>query len=62
MSTEPSSGCATPTLYKPEQIEAPVTKIQQTKAQQAAAIPSTKRYKRKIAITRFTKETNYVIS
>jgi curli biogenesis system outer membrane secretion channel CsgG len=53
------SGCATPTLYKPAQIEAPATKIQQAKAQQVAALPSTKRYKRKIAITRFTNETNY---
>jgi curli biogenesis system outer membrane secretion channel CsgG len=52
------SGCAT-TGYKPEQTEAPVTKMQQTKAQQTSALPSTKRYKRKIAITRFTNETNY---
>ena len=52
------SGCAT-TGYRPEQKEAPVTKMQQTKAQQAAALPSTKRYKQKIAIIRFTNETNY---
>jgi curli biogenesis system outer membrane secretion channel CsgG len=52
------SGCAT-TGYRPEQIEAPATKMQQTKAQQTTALPSTKRYKQKIAITRFTNETNY---
>lgn len=52
------SGCAT-TGYRPEQIEAPATKMQQTKAQQTTALPSTKRYKQKIAIIRFTNETNY---
>lgn len=52
------SGCAT-TGIKPEQIEAPAKKMQQIKAQQTTALPSTKRYKRKIAITRFTNETNY---
>jgi len=53
------SGCATPSAYKPEQVEAPATKIQQTKAQQATSLPSAKRYKQKIAIIRFTNETNY---
>lgn len=53
------SGCATPTGYKPEQVEAPATKMQQAKAQQATALPSAKRYKQKIAIIRFTNETNY---
>ncbi len=53
------SGCATPSAYKPEQVEAPATKMQQTKAQQSTSIPSTKRYKQKIAIIRFTNETNY---
>ena len=52
-------GCATPSAYKPEQVEAPATKMQQTKAQQSTSLPSTKRYKQKIAIIRFTNETNY---
>jgi curli biogenesis system outer membrane secretion channel CsgG len=53
------SGCATTTEYKPVQTEAPATKIQQAKAQQTAALPSIKRYKQKVAIIRFTNETNY---
>jgi curli biogenesis system outer membrane secretion channel CsgG len=53
------SGCATTTEYKPVQAEAPATKMQQAKAQQTAALPSAKRYKQKIAIIRFTNETNY---
>ncbi len=53
------SGCATPSAYKPEQVEAPATKMQQAKAQQTATLPSAKRYKQKIAIIRFTNETNY---
>jgi curli biogenesis system outer membrane secretion channel CsgG len=53
------SSCATTTEYKPVQTEAPATKIQQAKAQQAAALPSIKRYKQKVAIIRFTNETNY---
>lgn len=52
------SGCAT-TGTTPEQTEALVTKIQQTKAQKDADMPIAKRYKRKIAIIRFTNETNY---
>jgi curli biogenesis system outer membrane secretion channel CsgG len=52
------SGCAT-TEPKHAQVEAPATKMQQTKAQQSSALPSTKRYKQKIAIIRFTNETNY---
>jgi curli biogenesis system outer membrane secretion channel CsgG len=53
------SGCATPSAYKPEQVEAPASKKQQIKAQQTSALPSAKRYKQKIAIIRFTNETNY---
>lgn len=53
------SGCATPSAYKPEQVEAPASKKQQIKAQQTTALPSAKRYKQKIAIIRFTNETNY---
>ena len=53
------SGCAT-TSTRPEQVEAPAaTKMQQAKAQQTAAMPMAKRYKRKIAVIRFTNETNY---
>jgi curli biogenesis system outer membrane secretion channel CsgG len=53
-----AAGCAT-TAPKTEQVEAPATKRQQEWAQAAAAAPMAKRYKRKIAITRFTNETNY---
>jgi len=53
------AGCATPAGYRPEQTEAPATTMQQVKAQQTSTLPSTKKYKRKIAITRFTNETNY---
>lgn len=53
-----ASGCAT-TAIQVEQAEAPVTKVQQVKAQNAASAPVVKRYKRKIAIVRFTNETNY---
>ncbi len=52
-------GCATPESYKLEKAEAPATQTQQIQAQQDAAMPSAKRYKRKIAIVRFTNETNY---
>jgi len=53
------TGCAT-TATRPEQTEAPVTQMQQAKAQKAAAaLPSQKRYKRKLAVIRFTNETNY---
>ena len=53
------SGCATQSAYRPDPIEAPVTKMQQTKAQKTNSLPSSKRYKQKIAIIRFTNETNY---
>jgi curli biogenesis system outer membrane secretion channel CsgG len=53
-----AAGCAT-TAPKTEQVEGPATKRQQEWAQAAAAAPMAKRYKRKIAITRFTNETNY---
>jgi len=53
------TGCAT-TATRPEQTEAPATQMQQAKAQKAAAaLPSQKRYKRKLAVIRFTNETNY---
>ena len=50
--------CATPSV-KPVGVEAPVPQAQQAKAQQAAQVPSTKRYKLKVAVGRFTNETNY---
>ena len=40
-------------------VEAPVTKPQQIEAQKTLQVPSVKRYKSKIAIARFTNETNY---
>jgi curli biogenesis system outer membrane secretion channel CsgG len=53
-----ASGCAT-TSTPVQQVEAPATKAQQVAAQKAVAAPTVKRYKRKIAIIRFTNETNY---
>ena len=53
-----ASGCAT-TEPKMEQAEAPVSKAQQVAAQKAVAAPAATRYKRKVAIIRFTNETNY---
>ncbi len=52
------TGCAT-TSAPVLQVEAPATKTQQVIAQKVAAIPMAKRYKRKVAIIRFTNETNY---
>jgi curli biogenesis system outer membrane secretion channel CsgG len=52
------SGCATVST-KVEKTEAPVTMLQQVQAQKNATVPSAKRYKRKVAIVRFTNETNY---
>lgn len=52
------AGCAT-TSTRQEQAEGPVTKSQQVTAQKSASVPVLKRYKRKIAILRFTNETNY---
>lgn len=53
-----SSGCATVST-KMEATEPPATKVQQVQAQKEAAVPLAKRYKRKVAIVRFTNETNY---
>lgn len=52
------NACAV-TSAKKEIVEAPVTKQEQLQAQQQSALPETKIYKRKIAIIRFTNETNY---
>ncbi len=52
------AACATVST-PPAPVESPVPKAQQQAAQQAAQAPATKRYKTKIAILRFTNETNY---
>lgn len=52
------SGCAT-VSERPVPLESPVTRPQQQKAQLAAQQPHTKRLKQKIAIGRFTNESNY---
>jgi len=52
------AGCAT-VSPPPAPQESPVPKPQQQKAQEAAALPAAKRYKIKIAVGRFTNETNY---
>ena len=52
------SGCAT--VSTPiQQTEAPVSKQQQVKSQTIAQAPSAKQYKRKVAIARFSNESNY---
>lgn len=51
-------GCAT-VSEKPVTVESPVSKTQQIAAQKEVSIPEVKGYKRKIAIARFTNETNY---
>lgn len=51
-------GCAT-VSEKTETAEAPVVKSQQVEAQKNLQTPTAKRYKTKIAIARFTNETNY---
>lgn len=53
-----ASGCATMS-EKARPIEAPVSEDQQLKAQELLQVPIVRRYKRKIAIGRFTNETNY---
>ncbi len=52
------SACATPS-QRPSVVESPVSRDAQVTAQQAAQLPHAARYKRKIAIGRFTNETNY---
>ncbi len=52
------AGCATVST-PPEHVEAPASKAQQVKAQAAAQLPTTKQYKRKVAIARFSNESNY---
>lgn len=50
--------CAT-VSEKPVAHEAPVPQALQAKAQEAARVPAAKRYKLKVAVGRFTNETNY---
>jgi len=52
------SACAT-VSEKPVAYEAPVPQEQQVKAQEMVQVPTMKRYKLKVAVGRFTNETNY---
>jgi curli biogenesis system outer membrane secretion channel CsgG len=52
------SGCVTPS-QRPLAVESPVPEHVQVNAQQANRVPAAPKYKRKIAIGRFTNETNY---
>jgi curli biogenesis system outer membrane secretion channel CsgG len=52
------SSCAT-VSEKPRDVAAPVSEAQQLESQKTFQVPSNRRYKRKIAIGRFTNETNY---
>jgi len=52
------SACAT-VSEKPVAVEAPAPRAVQVQAQQEAQAPQAKRYKLKIAVGRFTNETNY---
>ena len=52
------SACAT-VSEKPVAYEAPVPQKQQVKAQEMIQVPTMKRYKLKVAVGRFTNETNY---
>jgi curli biogenesis system outer membrane secretion channel CsgG len=52
------TACATPS-QRPTMVESPVPQPAQVAAQQASRTPSAPRYKRKIAVGRFSNETNY---
>jgi len=52
------SACATPS-QRPVAVESPVPQAAQVTAQQAAQAPAAPRYKRKVAIGRFSNETSY---
>jgi curli biogenesis system outer membrane secretion channel CsgG len=52
------AACATPG-QRPVGVEAPASQAQQVQAQAAAQAPAAPRYKRKVAIGRFTNESNY---
>jgi curli biogenesis system outer membrane secretion channel CsgG len=53
-----AAGCATP-APRPVAAESPVPQAAQVAAQQAAQAPAAPRYKRKVAVGRFTNETTY---
>lgn len=53
-----AAACATPSQRK-AMVESPASSAQQLQAQQARQVPATARYKRKVAIGRFSNETNY---
>lgn len=52
------AGCAT-VSERPADVEPPTSKTQLQQAQTTIQLPTAKRYKRKIAIARFTNESNY---
>lgn len=52
------AACATPS-QRPAMVESPVPQATQVAAQQAAQAPAAPRYKRKVAVGRFTNETTY---
>jgi curli biogenesis system outer membrane secretion channel CsgG len=52
------TACVTPSQRK-AMVEAPVSSADQLQAQQARQVPGAPRYKRKVAIGRFSNETNY---
>lgn len=52
------AGCAT-VSDRPVAVESPVPKLQQQQAQTKTQLPAEKRFKRKIAVGRFTNESNY---
>jgi curli biogenesis system outer membrane secretion channel CsgG len=52
------AGCAT-VSPRPVAIESTVPKVEMQQAQEAIQVPENKRYKRKIAIARFSNESNY---
>jgi curli biogenesis system outer membrane secretion channel CsgG len=53
-----AAACATPSP-RPVAVESPVPQATQVAAQSAAQAPATARYKRKVAVGRFTNETTY---
>jgi curli biogenesis system outer membrane secretion channel CsgG len=53
-----ATACATPSQRK-AMVEAPASSAEQVQAQQARQVPGAARYKRKVAIGRFSNETNY---
>jgi curli biogenesis system outer membrane secretion channel CsgG len=52
------AGCAA-SEFSPKKVDAPISKSDAKTAQQSSSVPVAKRFKRKIAIGRFTNETRY---